>query len=328
MTVHSGYLDSHLHLQAHNLARTIDSILERAEVAGVARMFCNATCEEDWQAVINMAGMGKEDGRPAIVPFLGIHPWFAEGAKAGWEERLLARLKRVPAGIGEIGLDKSCRADFDRQRQVFVAQLQMASALRRPVAIHCVKAWGPLLEILEQCAQEKQLPAIMIHAYGGSIETLQRLIRIGCFISFSCRLIADRKRHPAFLATPLTHLLLETDSQGRLSVAGAKDGAGVTDSQGGLSVVGAMDGTGATDSRELNFAANAIDEAGGTKRGSEQARKVLPIDIENPETSCSEPADIPGLYAWAAAMRGMEQQELCQRIWKNGEIFTDTLLPR
>jgi TatD DNase family protein len=300
MTVPSGYLDSHLHLQAQSLVLTMDSILERGEVAGVARMFCNATREEDWQGVINLAGMGKEAGRLAIVPFLGIHPWFVEGAKAGWEERLLARLQGVPAGIGEIGLDKSCRADFDRQRQVFVAQLQIASALKRPVAIHCVKAWGPLLEILEQFAQEKQLPAIMIHAYGGSTETLQRLIRLGCFISFSCRLIADRKRHPAFLATPLTHLLLETDSQGGLSVAGAMDGA----------------------------AANAIDEAGGTKRGSEQARKVLPIDIENPETSCSEPADIPGLYAWAAAMRGMEQQELRQRIWKNGEIFTDTLLPR
>jgi Tat protein secretion system quality control protein TatD with DNase activity len=179
------------------------------------------------------------------------------------------------------------------------------------VAIHCVKAWGLLLEILEQFAQEKMLPAIMIHAYGGSIETLQRLIRIGCFISFSCRLIADRKRHPAFLATPLPHLLLETDSQGRLSVVGAMDGAGATDSLG-----------------ELNFAANAIDEARGAPEGSEQARNVLPIGIESPETSCSEPSGIPGLYAWAAAMRGMEQQELRQRIWRNGEIFTDTLLPR
>lgn len=310
MTISSGYLDSHLHLQAQDLVHTLDSILERAEKAGVKRMFCNATCEEDWQAVINLAHRRKEEGGQAIVPFLGIHPWFAESASAGWEERLLARLQGVRAGIGEIGLDKSCRADIERQRQVFVAQLQIASALRRPVAIHCVKAWGPLLKTLEQFAQRKMLPAIMIHAYGGSAETLQRLIRLGCFISFSCRLIADRKRHPAFLATPITQLLLETDSQGRLSVAGARDS------------------TGATDGLKLNFKANAMDETGGAPEGPDQARKVLPIDIVNPETSCSEPAGILGLYAWAAAMRGMEQQELRQRIWKNGEIFTDTLLPR
>jgi TatD DNase family protein len=179
-----GYLDSHLHLQTHSLEGTLGAILDRAKKAGVKRMFCNATHEEDWQAVVNLADSGKEDGGQALVPFLGIHPWFAEGAKDGWEERLLARLQGVRAGIGEIGLDKSCRADFDRQRQVFETQLQMAAKLRRPVAIHCVKAWGLLLEILEHFAQEKRLPAIMIHAYGGSTETLRRLIELDCLSPF------------------------------------------------------------------------------------------------------------------------------------------------
>jgi len=307
----AGYLDSHLHLQAQSLELTLGSILERAEKAGVERMFCNATREEDWQAVINLAGRGKDGGGgQVIVPFLGIHPWFAESAGTGWEERLFARLQECPAGIGEIGLDKCCRADFDRQQRVFEAQLRMASALRRPVAIHCVKAWGLLLEILEHLAAAKQLPTIMIHAYGGSTETLQRLIGLGCFISFSCRLIADHKRHPSFLATPLPSLLLETDSQGRLSVAGARDGAGATDSQGRPSV------------------ADARDEAGGATAAPTQARSVQPVETENHEISYNEPADITSLYAWAAAMRGIEEQELRQRIWSNGEIFTDTILPR
>jgi len=287
------YLDSHLHLQAQSLELTLDSILERAEKAGVERMFCNATREEDWQAVINLADRGKDGGGgQVIVPFLGIHPWFAENAGTGWEERLLARLQECPAGIGEIGLDKCCRADFDRQQRVFEAQLRMASALRRPVAIHCVKAWGLLLEILEHLAAAKQLPTIMIHAYGGSTETLQRLIGLGCFISFSCRLIADHKHHSSFLATPLPRLLLETDSQGVPRLEDARI------------------------------------EAGGVTAAPTQARSVQPIETENHEISCNEPAYVPSLYAWAAAMRGVEEQELRQRIWSNGEIFTDTILPR
>jgi len=306
----AGYLDSHLHLQAQSLELTLDGILERAEKAGVERMFCNATHEEDWQAVINLADKGKEGGKQIVVPFLGIHPWFAESARTGWEGRLLARLQELPAGIGEIGLDKCCRADFDRQQRVFEAQLRMASTLRRPVAIHCVKAWGLLLEILENFAAAKQLPTIMIHAYGGSTETLQRLIGLGCFISFSCRLIADHKRHPSFLATPLPSLLLETDSQGGLSVAGAREGAGATDSQGRPSV------------------ADAREEAGGATAAPTQVRSVQPVETENHEISYNEPADITSLYAWAAAMRGIEEQELRQRIWSNGEIFTDTILPR
>ena len=289
----AGYLDSHLHLQAQSLELTLDGILERAEKAGVERMFCNATREEDWQAVINLADRGKDGGGgQVIVPFLGIHPWFAESAGTGWEERLFARLQECPAGIGEIGLDKCCRADFDRQQRVFEAQLRMASALRRPVAIHCVKAWGLLLEILEHLAAAKQLPTIMIHAYGGSTETLQRLIGLGCFISFSCRLIADHKHHSSFLATPLPRLLLETDSQGVPRLEDARI------------------------------------EAGGVTAAPTQARSVQPVETENHEISCNEPADVPSLYAWAAAMRGIEEQELRQRIWSNGEIFTDTILPR
>lgn len=257
------YLDSHCHLQKQHLTPVIDDILERARCAGVARIFCNATREEDWQAVVDLAAKGLE-----ITPFLGIHPWFAETVVTGWEARLLYLLEQIPAGIGEIGLDKCCRADFGRQQQIFLTQLQMASKLRRPLVIHCVRAWGRLLEILEQFADP--LPRIMIHSFAGSRETLQRLIRIGCFISFSGRLATDNKVHQTFLATPFANLLLETDSHGQPLVGGAMDGARTTD----------------------------------------------------------EPAAITMLYELAATIRKMPLDEFCQEIWKNGEIFTDTILPR
>lgn len=259
------YLDSHLHLQNTPLGLTA-IMVERARRAGVARMLCNATHEDDWQAVIQLAAH-----EPAIIPFLGIHPWFAEKVAAGWEARLRSLLAQVPAGVGEIGLDRCCRTDFAQQQQVFLLQLQMAAELRRPVTIHCVKAWGKLLELLEGFATP--LPPVMIHSFGGSQETLQRLIRIGCCISFSGRLVDDRKLHPSFLATPLANLLLETDAPGP--------------------------------------------GAGPSKPGPDD-RKMLP----------EEPAAIVPLYQAAAGMRGMTTLQFCQRIWNNGEIFTDSILPR
>lgn len=260
------YLDSHCHLQASRLIPQIDHIMERAQSAGVARMFCNATREENWQTVIDLAARRQE-----VVPFLGIHPWFAETAGAGWEERLMGLLEQIPAGIGETGLDKSCRADFGRQEQIFLAQLRMASELRRPLVIHCVKAWGALLELLEQFPNP--LPPMMIHAFSGSSETLHRLIRRGCFISFSGRLATNSKIHPCFLETPLPQLLLESD------------GPGQPDRQG--------------------------------------------LTAANEQTVFSdEPAAIPLLYQSAARMRGMDLPKFCQEIWRNGEIFTDTILPR
>jgi TatD DNase family protein len=310
MSESAGYLDSHLHLQGKTLAPRVDALLERAGNAGVRRMFCNATHEDDWQAVIDLAAGGRE-----IIPFLGIHPWFAETAGPEWETRLLSLVREIPAGIGEIGLDRRCRADFRRQQQVFLTQLHLASELGRPVVIHCVKAWGPLLESLEQFAARNRLPPTMIHSYAGSKETLRRLLKAGCLISFSCRLMTEPKLLPCFLETPLPRLLLETDSQGRLSVAGARAGAGATDSQGRLSVAGARDGAGATDSQ------GRLSVGGQVRQGAATA-------ADNPQPSCAEPATILRLYAWAASTRGINQQELRQRIWSNGEIFTDTILPR
>ena len=269
IAVPARYLDSHLHLQATHLAPVIDDIMERARNAGVVRMFCNATREEDWQAVVDLA-----EGAHEVIPFLGIHPWFAETALAGWEARLMSLLQQIPAGIGETGLDKCCQADFGRQQQIFLIQIQMASELKRPLVIHCVKAWGNLLEMLEQFADP--LPPIMIHSFAGSRETLQRLLKIGCFISFSSRLATDNKVHPCFLATPLAKLLLETDAPARPD------------------------------------------------------RQPSPgPDYQNePKMVCDEPAAITRLYKSAATMRGMTHDEFRQEIWKNGEIFTNTILPR
>ncbi|MBU0663990.1 MAG: TatD family hydrolase [Proteobacteria bacterium] len=271
------YLDSHCHLQEKGLSQVTDGIMERARNVGITRMLCNATCEADWQAVVDLAASRQE-----VIPFLGIHPWFAENAGTGWEKRLQGLLAQIPAGIGETGLDRCCRADFSRQQHIFETQLQMASELKRPLVIHCVKAWGKLLEILEGYASP--LPPMMIHSFAGSRETLQRLLRIGCFISFSGRLAADSKLHPCFLATPLANLLLETDSQGRPGVARAMNGKRATDASG---------------------------------------------QLPDPQTLFSdEPAAISHLYQLAARMRGMVLEEFCQEIWRNGEIFTDTILPR
>jgi TatD DNase family protein len=262
----SRYLDSHCHLQASRLTPAIDRILERARRAGVARMFCNATREEDWQTVVDLAASRQE-----IVPFLGIHPWFAETAETGWDERLRGLLKQIPAGIGETGLDKNSRADFTRQQQIFLTQLQMASELRRPLVIHCVKAWGILLELLEESTNP--LPPIMIHSFNGSRETLYRLIRLGCFISFSGRLATESNLHPCFLETPLPNLLMETD-------------------------------------------------------GPSQPDRQGPPASSDQEIFSNEPAAIPLLYQSAARKRDMDLPKFCQEIWRNGEIFTDTILPR
>ncbi len=192
--------DAHTHLPASS-GQTPDHPL----------VICG-TSEADWAAVLAHAA-----SEPGAIPMLGLHPWFVAGAAPGWEARLDALLRAHRAGVGECGLDFAREgADRAGQEQAFRIQLRLAHALHRPVAIHAVRAWGRLLDLLRE---EGVPPAgAMVHAFSGSAETAADLQALGVFLSFSAEgLGPERVRaHGALRAVPSSHLLLETDGDGDL----------------------------------------------------------------------------------------------------------------
>lgn len=206
------HVDAHVHLQDRSFSDILGKLTAEAEAAGVKRLFCNAVVESDWHDIIRLT---RE--MPQVVPFIGIHPWFCLEARTGWQNRLadaLDTLDDQPVGIGETGLDKVKPVDFEMQRKSFRAHLEVAAGCRLPVSIHCIKAWGPLLEILAEVTAERTVPKLMIHSFNGSIETMKRLVDFGCFISYSCA-VADptrKKLRDVFLQTPITSMMLETDA--------------------------------------------------------------------------------------------------------------------
>jgi len=170
------------------------------------------TRETDWEAVLAHAASG-----PEIIPMLGLHPWFVAAAAPGWEARLDALLRAHRAGVGECGLDFAREAaDRPAQEQAFRLQLRLAHALHRPVAIHAVRAWGRLLDLLRE---EGVPPAgALVHAYSGSSETASALQAMGVFLSFSAEGLGPTrtKIHESLRAVPSSQLLLETDGVGDL----------------------------------------------------------------------------------------------------------------
>lgn len=207
-------LDSHLHLQDARFEGIRAEVLLRAANAGVSRMLCNATREGDWPDVLHFSATC-----PSVIPFIGIHPWYAASVETGWDKRLAAVVATNRCGIGEAGLDGKCRIPVASQETVLAVQLELAREYQRPAALHCVGAWGRLLDMLARLAKTGGLPPLMIHSFGGSLETMHRLVRLGCWISFSARLI-NCERHmlqQVFCATPLDRILLETDAPDQLS---------------------------------------------------------------------------------------------------------------
>lgn len=180
-----------------------------ARPGGADRRVICGTREGDWKGVLDL---GLREA--TAIPMVGLHPWFLAGASPTWIGALEGHLRATRAGVGECGLD-FVRPGADRPTQVAAlrAQLRLAHALHRPVALHAVRAWGPLLDLLRD---EGVPPAgAMVHDFGGSAETARALQSLGVFLSFSGRHLATTRHAAAAVLQAVEEpwLLLESDGR-------------------------------------------------------------------------------------------------------------------
>eukprot|EP00903_Cladosiphon_okamuranus_P021639 g19894.t2 len=115
----------------------------------------------------NLEHGGSNESPVAPVPRyfrfgLGLHPWNAHAKSEGWLQNLKALLEEYPqALVGEIGLDKVARTpdtrrvEWDHQLKVFRVQMALAARLSRPVSMHCVKAYGKIVDFLREAGGER-----------------------------------------------------------------------------------------------------------------------------------------------------------------------------
>ena len=117
-------------------------------------------------------------------------------------------------GIGEIGLDyfNDEHSPHDEQKRVFERQLAIARDLRLPVSIHCRDALADTYQILKN-AHVEEFGGVM-HSFNGDVEWMQRFLNLGMAISYSGVVTFNSAKdvQAAMLATPLDHLLVETDA--------------------------------------------------------------------------------------------------------------------
>ena len=193
-------LDAHIHVQDVDEPQRQELVND----AGAVRFFCNATSPADWDAVAALA-----DAHTNVVPFFGVHPWFVDGCEDGWDARLETLIASRPCGVGETGLDKTDRAgDFCRQKEFLRTHLMLAKKCNRPVTIHCVRAWGTLIDILEKAGAAEL--TFLVHWFAGPADVLGKLIRLGAYISV-CVSHSDEQKMQLLDTVPPEKLLIESD---------------------------------------------------------------------------------------------------------------------
>jgi len=202
-------IDAHNHLQDARFQGRQAEVIATMKAQGITACVVNGTSEEDWPTVAQLA----EDYPDFVIPAFGLHPWKIEKRSPNWLESLTSYLKRFPkSSIGECGLDRWIKSpDLEAQHQVFRQQLQLAITLDRPITIHCLKAWGPLLEELKAAPT---LPKFLLHSFSGSQETANECLKLGAFFSFSGYFLHPRKNkvREIFKSLPPERILVETDA--------------------------------------------------------------------------------------------------------------------
>lgn len=147
----------------------------------------------------------RPTGRHIEPSSAGIHPWDASEANADTD--LFTASAADAQAIGETGLDFIRGGDRKRQEDIFTMQLDIASKLGKPVILHCVKAFEPMMRILARY----RLPAVIFHGFTGSPQQALRAVEKGYFLSFGERTFRSPKASESLRMTPDENLFLETD---------------------------------------------------------------------------------------------------------------------
>jgi len=141
---------------------------------------------------------------------IGIHPWNV-GLFSSFpnEDFKSAAREMVCLLVGEVGLDK-LHSYFEKQKDFFKIQAQLAQELKMPIMIHCVKAFDEVYQILTEIRFE--FP-VVFHAYNGNRQLTEQLMKFNSYFSVGELLMRKTSTiRKSILNIPIERLFLETDA--------------------------------------------------------------------------------------------------------------------
>lgn len=213
------FIDSHAHIEGKQFAQDRDAMLSRAREAGVVALLAIGNGDGPGTGTLDCA-VRFADHHDWIYATTGIHPHEARLAtQADYDEmQQLARNPKLLAW-GEIGLDYWYEhSPRDVQQQVFVEQMEMAHAARKPIIIHCrpsangVDAWDDCLRLIREHWQSSGLGGVM-HCFTGEIDHARAALDLGFLISFAGNLTYPKAQNirDAAKMVPADRYFIETD---------------------------------------------------------------------------------------------------------------------
>jgi TatD DNase family protein len=204
-------VDSHCHLDSDQFDADREEVIQRALDAGVKHMVAIGTGNgpPDLEAGIRLA-----EKYEAFYATVAVHPHDASKATPETFKRLgdLSQHPKVVA-IGEMGLDY--HYDFsprEVQKAVFIEQMQIAAAAKKPIVIHTREAWDDTIAAIRE-HWDRGLGGIM-HCFSGNPEQAKQALDLGFYLSYGGIVTFPKAIdiQQSATITPADRILIETDA--------------------------------------------------------------------------------------------------------------------
>jgi len=204
------YFDVHSHLNSKDFEKDLEEVIERLKGTKTHTIVIGTDFESSKRAV-ELAGMHEE-----IYACIGIHP--VDDPSQSFEgdkfEELITHPKVV--AVGECGMDffhADKVLDYERQKGLFIEQVNFALKHDKPLMIHSRDAYENILEILEPLrAVHREKLRGNVHFFAGNVEVSKRFFNIGFTVSFTGVITFTRDYDEVIKLAPLDMIMSETDS--------------------------------------------------------------------------------------------------------------------
>jgi TatD DNase family protein len=150
------------------------------------------------------------NGFPINSPYsIGIHPKDIDTDTIEEQFRWMeSNITEDCFAIGECGLDSFAETDLKIQENVFLRQIKIANALRKPVIIHCVRKFYEVISFKKYAEQP-----MIIHGFNKKQSIADDLLHYNFYLSFGKALLYNLSLQNTFKSTPSDKIFLETDNE-------------------------------------------------------------------------------------------------------------------
>ena len=204
------YIDTHCHLHDPKFEGILDEVISECERYGIVASIDMGCCYKT-----SLIGKDLSEKYSSVYFGAGFHPSDARD----WSESSYDEIKALTShekcvAVGEIGLDYYWDDSYKEiQKQVLIAQLELAKETKMPFSLHSRDATLDTLTILKE-NRDKIVYGGVIHCFSGSKETAKEYMDLGLYIGFdgpiTCK-NAERARDVVKFV-PKEFILTETDS--------------------------------------------------------------------------------------------------------------------